>query len=290
MATHNLQAVSPLSAYTCLSSFVGMVPGDRVSRKRAYRNRVSEIHLTAIDASPLTPKPDQLWDLVCLCSKRSTDLQRALDSLTAIPGNFSEQDAISLFRQYVLEEHNGEQRKASGKLHLLTQSVQAALQDTLQSSNQMDRQLNSSRATIRAARQPEDLETTIEQLLQSIDQLATNNRDYRRVAQSADGEIDRLKSELTRLQRASDIDELTQLYNRSALFREINKLIANPQRHGEFCIVVMDIDHFKSVNDRFGHLMGDRVLQRIGSLLLQQFAPRHHGRAFWRRRVCDRLS
>jgi len=221
----------------------------------------------------LAPNPINygLWYLYA--SKRSADLQRVLDNLTAIPGNFCEQDAISLFRQYLLEEHNGEQRKATGKLHLLAQSVQSALQDTLQTSNQMDRQLSSSRENIRAARQSQDIETTIEQLLQSIDQLSSSNRDYRRVAQSADGEIDRLKGELTRLQRASDIDELTQLYNRSALFREINKLIANPHRQDSFCIIIMDIDHFKNVNDRFGHLMGDRVLQRIGSLLLQQLRP-----------------
>src|SRR5690606_14662883 len=120
----------------------------------------------------------------------------------------------------------------------------------------------------RSASQHDDIETTANDLLKVIDQLGQSNRDYRRIVQGADAEIDRLKAELTQLQRATDIDELTQLYNRAALFRQIQKQLERPAQ--PFCLILMDIDHFKLINDRFGHLMGDRVLQRIGGLLLQQ--------------------
>jgi len=220
----------------------------------------------------LPPNPINYAVWYLYASKRSKDLQRALDALLAEPDGYTEAQAISLFRQYLLEEYNGEQRKASGRLHLLAQGVQGALQDTLQSSNAMDKQLSSSRESIRSAHQIGDLDLSVEHLLQSIDQLAISNRDYRRIVQAADGEIDRLKAELNRLQRASDVDELTQLYNRGALLREVGRLISDDDAK-PFSLIMMDIDHFKSVNDRFGHLMGDRVLQRIGTLLLQQLRP-----------------
>jgi diguanylate cyclase len=220
----------------------------------------------------LPPNPINYGVWYLYASARSKELVRALDALVATHGTCPEHEATNLFRQYLIEEHNGKFQKATGKLHLLTQALQASLQDTLQTSNQMDRQLGASREVIRNARQQDDLSGTVEQLLQAIDQLSQHNRDYRRIVQSADGEIDRLKIELSQLQRASDIDELTQLYNRAALFREISKQI-NTKDNGSFSLILMDIDHFKSVNDRFGHLMGDRVLQRIGSLLLQQLRP-----------------
>lgn len=219
---------------------------------------------------PPTPIHYGLWYLYA--SNRSLELQRALDTLIAAKGTCSEQDATTLFREHLLAEHTGKYQKATGKLHLLTQSVQGALQDTLQTANLMDRQLTSSREQVRNATQQDDLEGAVADLLQAVDQLSHSNRDYRRVVQSADAEIDRLKAELNQLQRATDIDELTQLYNRSALFREISKLVSGVDRR-HFCLILMDIDHFKLVNDRFGHLMGDRVLQRIGSLLLQQLRP-----------------
>jgi len=220
----------------------------------------------------LAPSPINyaLWYLYA--SKRSMDLQRALDILLAEPDGYTEVQAVNLFRLYFLEEYNGEQRKTSGSLHLLAQGVQSALQDTLQSSNTMEKQLSSSRESIRSARKIDDLNVSIEDLLNSIDLLSASNRDYRRTVQSANGEIDRLKSELNRLQRASDVDELTQLYNRGALVREVGRLIAEGEVK-PFSLIMIDIDHFKSVNDRFGHLIGDRVLQRIGALLLQQLRP-----------------
>lgn len=217
----------------------------------------------------LPPNPINygLWYLYA--SNRSRDLVRALDNLIATQGACPEHEALNLFRQYMLEEHSGKVQKATGRLHLLTQGLQSALQDTLQTSNQMDRQLGASKETVRSARNSNDINATVDELLAAIEQMSQQNRDYRRVVQCADGEIDRLKAELNQLQRASDIDELTQLYNRAALFREIGKQIS-AKDSGCFALILMDIDHFKSVNDRFGHLMGDRVLQRIGSLLLQQ--------------------
>lgn len=217
----------------------------------------------------LSPTPINYGVCYLYASQRSNELQRALDALLAKPGGYTEAQGISLFRQFLLEEYHGEHRRASGRLHLLTQEVQGALHDTLQSANTMDKQLTNARASIGAARQMSDLEQTVEQLLSSIDQLASSNRDYRRIAQSADSELDRMKTEVDRLQRATDIDDLTQLYSRAALWRELDRQITTAAEQ-PFSIIMMDIDHFKSFNDRFGHLTGDRVLQRIGSVLLQQ--------------------
>ena len=222
----------------------------------------------------LAPNPINYGIYYLYASNRSLELRRILDSMHNGVEPIAEQQALSLFRQFILEEYGAEQHKVTGHLQLLVQGVQSALQDTLQSANEMDRQLSNTGNQIRAVRQSSELGSAIDDLLVSIDQLSNSNRDYRRIMQSADGEIDRLRAELSRLQRASDIDELTQLHNRSALLREIARLINNAAVNpAPFSLIMMDIDFFKSINDRFGHLMGDRVLQRIGSVLLQQLRP-----------------
>lgn len=63
-------------------------------------------------------------------------------------------------------------------------------------------------------------------------------------------------------------DELTGLWNR----REFMRLLRNESRraqrtHSGFCIALLDIDHFKAVNDNFGHLTGDAVLRRLAEIL-----------------------
>jgi diguanylate cyclase (GGDEF)-like protein len=62
-------------------------------------------------------------------------------------------------------------------------------------------------------------------------------------------------------QREAETDALTGLFNRRALFERSLRL------RGSVAVVVFDIDHFKQVNDRHGHQVGDTVLQTFASLL-----------------------
>ena len=69
------------------------------------------------------------------------------------------------------------------------------------------------------------------------------------------------------LREQADRDWLTGLHNRRYLAREIGRHAAAPGP-GPFSLAVLDLDHFKPVNDRFGHHTGDEVLMRVAALLL----------------------
>ena len=63
-------------------------------------------------------------------------------------------------------------------------------------------------------------------------------------------------------------DRLTGLYNRHKLDAVLNAELARCQRYdGVFSLILLDVDHFKLVNDQFGHPVGDQVLLAIASLL-----------------------
>ncbi|HRQ63460.1 MAG TPA: diguanylate cyclase [Xanthomonadaceae bacterium] len=65
-------------------------------------------------------------------------------------------------------------------------------------------------------------------------------------------------------------DRLTGLYNRICLDEKLSQEIKRARRYGSLIsVVVLDIDSFKEVNDRHGHLVGDRVLQRLGTVIAQ---------------------
>ena len=70
---------------------------------------------------------------------------------------------------------------------------------------------------------------------------------------------------------AAEIDVLTQLPNRRSLERRLSKLLPSLyRRYGDLGVVLLDIDHFKQVNDNYGHAVGDRVLQHVAHVLRQQ--------------------
>jgi diguanylate cyclase (GGDEF)-like protein len=67
-----------------------------------------------------------------------------------------------------------------------------------------------------------------------------------------------------RLQVLSHTDELTQTYNRRYFMQYIDQEFKRAQRYGgTFSIAILDVDNFKEINDRWGHLVGDQVLRTL---------------------------
>lgn len=79
---------------------------------------------------------------------------------------------------------------------------------------------------------------------------------------------DELRANLRNGMRAAVIDPLTKLYNRRYASQHLPRLMQRAQDIGEpFAVMMLDLDHFKQVNDTFGHLIGDIVLQETAQRL-----------------------
>jgi diguanylate cyclase (GGDEF)-like protein/PAS domain S-box-containing protein len=69
------------------------------------------------------------------------------------------------------------------------------------------------------------------------------------------------------LKRRAQVDLLTGMNNRRQFFELAEKELARTKRHGiPTSVLMMDVDHFKSVNDTYGHHVGDRVLQKLSKV------------------------
>lgn len=122
-----------------------------------------------------------------------------------------------------------------------------------------------------------------------------NTRRLRRRAEELERLVDErtrnLKEEVVERQRAEEAavqaredmrfqathDALTSFLNRGAILEELSHELARSARDGTPVVVLMaDLDHFKSVNDQYGHLVGDEVLRGVASRLLKSVRSYDH--------------
>ena len=95
-----------------------------------------------------------------------------------------------------------------------------------------------------------------------------------------------IKQQRDLLTKMATTDHLTGLYNRHYMSDMLSKKVARVKRHGEaLSVIIVDIDHFKNVNDTFGHLIGDIILKEVGKVLLdsarkEDIAARFGGEEF----------
>ncbi len=120
-------------------------------------------------------------------------------------------------------------------------------------------------------------------------QLKKATSEVRKLRQSITG----MKQEVVQVQkRARDLEEetlldpLTGVHNRRAYEKRIQEEVARFEHHGQiFSILMIDIDNFKSVNDRYGHWAGDRCLEEVTKLIEKilrgtDFLARYGGEEF----------
>lgn len=110
------------------------------------------------------------------------------------------------------------------------------------------------------------------QLLQGQRQLAEQLAQLQQQLVSLQAQNQRLSQELQHARTLSLTDELTGLPNRRGLLRRIEEEVGRITRHpSPLTLAILDIDHFKQVNDEYGHTVGDQVLKAYADHLQAVF-------------------
>jgi len=119
-----------------------------------------------------------------------------------------------------------------------------------------------------------------------LDEISKEYNDVNTELEDYKKQVTKLQNDLQKYKTESVTDHLTGLFNRKYLDLKLEEEIDRFNRQNQpFCIVMVDIDHFKSVNDNYGHLIGDQVLKHLSKLIQDNirktdFAFRYGGEEF----------
>ncbi len=120
-----------------------------------------------------------------------------------------------------------------------------------------------------------ELENIVSKIISDTNDMAETSKNLKKDLDEANREMEKLRSELVKVREAARTDALTGLLNRGTFDKTLDALL---EKKGECdsCLALLDLDHFKKVNDNFGHLIGDNVLKFTAKLLQKYADPEHH--------------
>jgi len=159
--------------------------------------------------------------------------------------------------------------------------------------NELARLLSSSLSVINQIDKHEDMKVAKQTFLRRYTKLIKMHQDLTTKFDTVDDNLasiesnsENLSAELNRVHRLSYTDELTGLPNRRALLQRMNDEMARSRRyHSPLTMAIVDLDHFKSINDNHGHKAGDCILQLVAQHMKAIFryhdiAARYGGEEF----------
>ncbi len=147
------------------------------------------------------------------------------------------------------------------RLHSIAENVATNLGEHQERMRRIHDRLSSTRGSV-----PEDVLMVVQELLEC-------NEEMQRELQSAEDRLQHQADELHSHAQAARTDALTRVANRRAFDSMLADCHAAFQATGEpTTLLMLDVDHFKQFNDRFGHPAGDAVLRGVAQLLSQRLA------------------
>lgn len=142
--------------------------------------------------------------------------------------------------------------------------IQDAREDALRYGGTLDQ------ASSRLAADPQVLSTLLRRLVTETQEVSRRTEAAARNLAETSRKTREMQSELAAARHLASTDPLTGLANRRQLDDALREALAG---HRPTCLVMLDIDHFKAVNDTHGHPAGDQVLRQLAEILAELAGP-----------------
>jgi diguanylate cyclase len=145
----------------------------------------------------------------------------------------------------------------------------------LLASGQYSESLVEADRSLRVSASPEKIRAIARALIEANEKMRRETTELSQNLEKSRRQVVELSSRLLEAEQIGMRDPLTALANRRSFDVNLAKEIAEARARGTpMCLIMADLDHFKKVNDNFGHPFGDRVLQRFGELLTRNIKGR----------------
>ena len=212
---------------------------------------------------PPTPHNYSLWYI----HAKDTDPELSRELLKEFPekGSYNPEKSEALFFDYFVKHHLPKHPAAQNALAGLLTQLFGAVNQIEDGTREYGDTLQDSMAQLDEASDQQEIQQILSTLLEETNNVENASKAFTCELENAKAEIEELKEKLKASQNDALVDQLTKIGNRRAFDQAITRTLADDNRSTN--LLLLDLDHFKQCNDTYGHVMGDKVLERMGKIL-----------------------
>lgn len=243
------------------------VPPDEHERTMAF----AEIALGQIKSlrQPATPRHFKVWyNYATSCN---ASLNQTINELLARNGTLTEVDIDNIHRTYLWSNRSSERiERVGSKVKDEIDQVMAMIDAAIGSSSSYSEKFSQASEILGRTEDGAGVRAIVEGLVQLTKEVERDNRALEARLSASKLEITALQENLEAVRTESLTDPLTLLANRKFFDDALTSSIAAAHAQREpLSLLLADIDHFKTFNDRYGHLTGDQVLRLVAMAVKQ---------------------
>ncbi|WP_110458906.1 GGDEF domain-containing protein [Shewanella algidipiscicola] len=216
---------------------------------------------------PTTPTNYALW--YAYVGEQHPVLVEKMDNLVAQYQTCPPVNAQLLYREHLSDPVEIDVLDMRQNLEAMTLELSQSLKDTNHDAKGFQKRIDHNFEQLnRIDEEGVSLEKVlglVRNLAKESDDIRTSTEFFTAKLQQAQQEIDALRDKLKRSEKDVYYDALTGVLNRRAFDQDLAGILS--QAPEGTCLILVDIDHFKSFNDTYGHLLGDNVLKAVAKRL-----------------------
>lgn len=213
----------------------------------------------------IAPNPCNFALWYVYVANRDLELKNSVNRILEDKKEFSQEVSRDLFRKHIIENEVHLQEKLQESLKTILYELVDNVEKTQNGIDDYQRSLDEGLENISDDLSNTSLSDTIKLLIKTTQAIKSNTNNFQNQLAEAGNEIQELRQRLSQEEKNSYIDPLTQIGNRRAFDKRIIELFQ--KEDSKLTLIFVDLDHFKKLNDNYGHQIGDKVLQSIGKIL-----------------------
>jgi diguanylate cyclase len=238
-----------------------------------------------LDELPPVPQNFEIWYVYY--ANVNPKLREEINEILLVQDKLNERDCHDLYEKYLNFGNDREAYERAGdQINATLQDVSGLVQNVKGAAAEFSGTLKGASDKLTKNSAPEDIQNLLNTINSETERMLRYNEELEKRLDKSYSVMNELKRDMERIRREAITDGLTGLANRKSFDEQIGRLVRESDKNGLiFSLIMIDIDHFKTFNDTYGHQVGDQVLRLVAMTLVnevkgQDMAARYGGEEF----------